>query len=147
MKIKAAVLFSASMLLSSFAYCAESNSEPIAINLDEVQWGPPGGGNGVPLGTRTAQQRVDDRTGGITYYALFPANTHFDLHWHTHDEFVSVMSGAVTLVLGDQSYDLEAGAYVVIPGGMNHSWDIPGDGDVVILVSRAGPADFHFIEQ
>lgn len=147
MNIKAVVFLSVSMLISSFAYSAESDSQPIAINLDEVQWGPPGGGNGVPLGTRTAQQRVDDKTGGITYYALFPASTHFDLHWHTHDEFVSVMSGAVTLVLGDKSYDLQAGAYVVIPVGMNHSWDVPDDGDVVILVSRAGPADFHFIEQ
>jgi hypothetical protein len=33
----------------------------------------------------------------------------------------------------------------VIPGKMNHSWDVPEDDDVVILVRRAGPADFNFV--
>jgi quercetin dioxygenase-like cupin family protein len=122
------------------------SAEPLAINLADVDWGPPGGGNGVPLGTRTAQQRIDPETGGITYYAMFPAGTHFDRHWHTHDEFVSVMAGEVDLELGDETYRLEAGAYVVIPGGMNHSWDVPELGEVIILVVRSGPADFHFVD-
>lgn len=132
------------LLLAIQVQGAESGSEALAINLDEVQWGPPGGGGGVPVGTQTALQRVDPATGGVTYYALFPAGTHFDRHWHTHDEFVSVMRGAVTLELGGEIHALEAGAYVVIPGGMHHSWDVPEVGEVIILVSRAGPADFNY---
>jgi len=132
------------LVLAIPAHGADSDSEALAINLDDVQWGPPGGGGGVPLGTQTALQRVDPETNGVTYYALFPAGTHFDQHWHTHDEFVSVMRGSVTLELGDEIHALAAGAYVVIPGGVHHSWDVPETGEVVILVSRAGPADFNY---
>ena len=58
------------------------------------------------------------------------------------------MNGKVTIVLGDQAHDLEAGSYVVIPGKLNHSWDVPaGDSEVVILVRRVGPADFHFVAE
>jgi mannose-6-phosphate isomerase-like protein (cupin superfamily) len=135
------------ILFSSLAAIAtaQSDTAPLAINLDEVEWGPPGGGNGSPLGVRTARQGIDPDTGGITYYAMFPAGSHFDLHWHTYDEFVSVQKGSVVLELGDLVYTLNAGAYVVIPGRMNHSWDVPDSGEVVILVRRAGPADFNYV--
>jgi mannose-6-phosphate isomerase-like protein (cupin superfamily) len=127
-------------------HAAENETMPLAINLDDVPWGQVGGGNGSPLGLRTARQGVDPETGGVTYYAMFPAGTHFDLHWHTHDEFVSVQKGSVVLELGDETFTLNAGAYIVIPGKMNHSWDVPEQGEVVILVRRAGPADRTYVE-
>ncbi|MCI5107535.1 MAG: cupin domain-containing protein [Pseudomonadales bacterium] len=134
------------LLLSGSINTGLAQTDALAINLGELEWGPPGGGNGVPPGTRTARQGIDPDTGGITYFAHFPAGTRFDRHWHTHDEFVSVQQGSVRIILGEQSYALEAGAYVVIPGGMEHVWEIPENSDVVILVRRAGPADFHFVE-
>lgn len=118
------------------------------IALKDIDWGPPGGGNGYPVGVRSARQGIDPVTGGITYYALFPAGSHFDLHWHTHDEFVVVVQGKLTIELGDESHDVEVGSYIVIPGKLNHSWDVPAGGeDAIILVRRAGPADFHFVEE
>ncbi len=119
---------------------------PSVTNLDSANWGPPGGGNGVPVGVRTASLGVDPANGGVSYYARFPSGSHFDLHWHTHDEFVAVLQGRVTLVLGEQSHDLFPGSYSVIPGSINHSWDVPVGEDVIILVRRSGPADFHFVE-
>lgn len=125
----------------------ELETRPLATNLDEVEWGPPAGGNGSPLGLRTSRQGIDPETGGITYYAMFPAGTHFDLHWHTHDEHVVVVKGQVTIVLGEQVHNLKTGSYIVIPGKLNHSWDVPaGDSEVVILVRRVGPADFHYVK-
>ena len=125
---------------------AEIETQPLAINLDEVEWGPPAGGNGSPLGLRTSRQGIDPETGGITYYAMFPAGSHFDLHWHSYDEHVVVVKGQVTIVLGEEAHDLKTGSYVIIPGKLNHSWDVPADGEVIILVRRVGPADFHFVE-
>ena len=125
---------------------AQTSTAPYVVDLDEINWGPPGGGNGSPLGVRTAQQGVDPVTGGITYYAMFPAGSHFDLHWHSYDEFVVVVSGAVTLELGDNTQLVSTGSYIVIPATMPHSWDVPLDGDVVILVRRVGPADFNYVE-
>jgi len=126
---------------------AMARPEPLAIDLKDVPWGAPGGGNGFPVGVRTARQGVDPDTGGITYYAMFPAGSHFDLHWHSHDEYVVVVAGELSIQLGEQTHSLSVGSYVVIPGELLHSWTVPaGETDAVILVRRAGPADFHFVE-
>ena len=122
-------------------------TEPLATDLNDVPWGAPGGGNGFPVGVRTARQGVDPDTGGITYYAMFPAGSHFDLHWHSHDEYVVVVAGELSIQLGEQTHSLSVGSYVVIPGELPHSWTVPtGETDAVILVRRAGPADFHFVK-
>lgn len=121
--------------------------QPVAVNVADLQWGQAGDGSIAPAGTRTAFQGVDPSTGGVTYYAWFPAGGHFDLHWHSHDEFVTVVQGPVTIALGEQVHNLQTGAYVVIPGGLPHYWDVPTSGDAIILVRRAGPADFHFVNR
>lgn len=126
---------------------AVTETQALAVNLAEINWGPAGGGNGFPVGVRTERQGVDPVTGGITYYAMFPSESHFDLHWHTHDEHVVVVQGEVTIVLGEETHSLTVGSYIVIPGKMNHSWDVPEGEDAVIVVRRGGPADFHFVEQ
>ena len=117
----------------------------MVTDLDTVEWGLPGGGNGYPEGLQTVRLGIDLQTGGVTYYARFPAGSRFDLHWHTHHEYVVVVQGEVDLQLGPDLHHLKVGSYIVIPGTMNHSWDVPDTGDVVILVRRAGPADFHFV--
>ncbi|MBT3530208.1 MAG: cupin domain-containing protein [Gammaproteobacteria bacterium] len=126
----------------------ESTLQPSAKNLSDIQWGEAGGGNGFPVGVRSARQVTDPATGGFTYYALFPAGSHFDLHWHTHNEHVVVVQGTVTIVLDDTPHTVSTGGYIVLPGKLNHSWDVPAGGeDVIIVVRREGPADFHFVEQ
>ena len=129
------------------AAAQDATLTPQAIALDEIEWGEPGGGNGFPVGVQSARQGIDPVTGGITYYALFPSGSHFDLHWHTHDEFVVVVQGTVTIELGTNTHTLGVGSYIVIPGKLNHSWDVPvaSGEDVIILVRRAGPADFNFV--
>lgn len=148
------ISLSATFLLIGFGAHIKNNTaaqeatQPLALNLDKVEWGPPGGGNGSPVGVRTARQGIDPETGGITYYAMFPAGSHFDTHWHTYDEHVVVVKGEVTIVLGDEATDLTVGSYVVIPGKLNHSWDVPAGGsEAVIVVRRVGPADFHFVQE
>ena len=121
--------------------------DPLVINLDDIEWGPPGNRPRFPQGSRTAQLGTDPDSGGPMYYAKFPAGSHFDLHWHTHTEFVVVVSGNVTFVLGEETHSLSPGSYVVIPARMNHSWDVPSGGeDSVILVRRRGPADLNFVD-
>ena len=92
-------------------------------------------------------QSTNPDTGGISYYAWFPAGGFFDEHWHTHDEYVVLISGEVTIKLGKEIYNLKPGAFIVIPGGMPHYWDIPETGDAIILVKRDGPPDFHFVNR
>lgn len=145
------ILTMGSLLFATLSASAEEASiseyDAMVIALEDIQWGAPGGGNGFPVGVQSARQGTDPVTGGITYYAKFPAGSHFDMHWHTHDEFVVVVQGSVTIVLGSQSHFVSAGSYIVIPGKLNHSWDVPEGGeDAVIVVRRGGPADFNFLD-
>jgi mannose-6-phosphate isomerase-like protein (cupin superfamily) len=138
-----------SVLLLSFKSYSQSSapSTVLVSNLSEIEWGPPGTGDGFPVGVRTAKQGLDELSGGITYFALFPAGSHFDLHWHTHDEYAVVVSGSLEIRLGDETHALEVGSYIVIPGSLEHAWTVPAGGDdAMILVRRAGPADFHFVK-
>jgi len=150
-KIYLALALGSTLITNSILNAEESSTSkfaPLAIPLADIQWGPPGGGNGAPVGVQTARQGTDPVTGGMTYYAKFPAGSHFDTHWHTHDEFVVVVQGTVTIVLGEESHSASTGSYIVIPGKLNHSWDVPQGGeDVVIVVRRGGPADFHFLDR
>lgn len=149
-KVYLAVALSGTFIVGSLHSEEASASEyaPLAIPLSDIQWGPPGGGNGFPVGVQSARQGTDPVTGGITYYAKFPAGSHFDMHWHTFDEFVVVVQGSVTIVLGEESHAVRTGSYIVIPGKLNHSWDVPAGGeDAVIVVRRGGPADFNFVDE
>jgi len=126
---------------------AGSQDEALVTNLEGADWGPPGTADRFPKGVQTAQLGIDPDNGGPIYYARFPAGSHFDLHWHSRTEYVAVLSGEVTLVLGEESHSLSTGSYIVIPARMNHSWDVPAGDDSVILVRRRGPADFNFVER
>ena len=124
---------------------AQQPEQPLVVNLEDADWGEPGFAEGFPQGVQSARLGIDPENGGPTYFASFPAGSHFDLHWHTHAEYVVVVSGEVTIVLGEQSHALSPGSYIVIPAKMNHSWHVPGEDDSVILVRRRGPADFNFV--
>lgn len=144
--------FLISFVVLALTSCAVSaprveSAQAMAVNLADLNWGPAGDGSIAPAGTRTAPQGMDPQTGGVTYYAWFPAGGHFDLHWHSYDEYVAVVQGPVTIALGEEVHSLQTGAYVVIPGGLPHYWDVPDSGDAIILVRRAGPADFNFVNR
>lgn len=136
------------VLTLMFTTLAEADTS--ILSLESIQWGKPGGGEGFPVGVQTQLIETDDKTFGISYYARFPAGSHFDLHWHSFDEFATVLQGEVTLQLNGESLKLAAGGYVKIPGRAAHSWDVPNESgaeqDVILLVRRAGPADFHFVK-
>ena len=128
---------------------AQAPSEgPFVINVGDAEWGPPGSSPRFPRGVRTSQLGLDPDTGGPSYFSRFPPGSHFDLHWHTHAEYVVVLSGEGTILLGEESHALTGGSYIVIPARVNHAWDVPaGDTELVILVQRRGPADFNFVER
>jgi len=147
-RVLVAVLLTVTLYSEGLAQQAASPpDQPLVINLDEINWAPPGSTPRFPRGVRTAQLGPDPDNGGPIYFANFPAGSHFDLHWHSHTEYVSVLSGEVTIVLGEETHALSTGSYIVIPARMNHSWDVPSGGEAaVILVRRRGPADFTFVD-
>lgn len=126
---------------------AQAKLEPSVINIADVQWSAPGNRPCYPLGVQTAQLGTDPDNRGPAYFARFPSGSQFELHWHTHNEFVVVVSGNGAIVLGDQRHALSPGSYVVIPGRLSHSWHVPPGGPpMIIQVRRAGPPGFHFVD-
>ena len=142
-----------SFLLSLLLYFGtlSVNAADAILSIDDIDWGVEGGGGGFPVGVQTQLIATDKSTQGITYYAWFPEGSYFDMHWHSFDEYAVVLQGNVFLNLAGKELSLEAGAYVEISGKDNHAWNVPAgkngsSNNVILLVRRAGPADFHFVE-
>ncbi len=126
---------------------ATSDSKNL-FRLETAQWGEPYNGPlGFPKGAQRVSLNTDSRTGGETYYARFPAGSHFALHWHAYSEYAVVLRGKVTHILGTERQSLQVGDYVVIPPKTNHGWEADPGGDVYLLIRRDGPADFNFVQQ
>ncbi len=114
------------------------------LSLDSAAWTTPYEGPlGFPKGVQTSSLGVDPVTSGETYYARFPAGSHFEMHWHSYAEYATVLRGKVTLTLGTETHHLADSDYVVIPAKMNHEWQVDSSGEMILLVRRDGPADFN----
>ena len=67
------------------------------------------------------------------------------LHWHRHDEHITVLSGPFSLSVNGARSELEQGSYVVIPAGAHHStWYGAG---TVIQVSGIGPFESIYVDE
>src|ERR1700722_13572224 len=67
------------------------------------------------------------------------------LHWHRHDEHITVLSGPFSLSVNGARNELEAGSYVVIPAGAHHStWYGAG---TLIQVSGIGPFESIYVDE
>ena len=67
------------------------------------------------------------------------------LHWHRHDEHITVLCGPFSLSVNGAPNPLEPGSYVVIPAGAHHrTWYGPG---TVIQVSGIGPFESIYVDE
>ena len=66
------------------------------------------------------------------------------LHWHRHDEHITVVSGPFSLSINDARSDLAAGSDIVIPATVRHSARY-GKGTIV-EVSGMGPFESIYVD-
>jgi quercetin dioxygenase-like cupin family protein len=140
------------LLCAAVAYPDEQSEQKsipgqqsLVFSLETAKWSQPYDGPlGFPKGVQKASLGTDPVTGGETYYARFPAGSHFDPHWHSYAEYATVLSGKVTLTLGPESQSLSDGDYVVIPAKMNHEWKVDSDGELLLFVRRDGTRRLQF---
>jgi quercetin dioxygenase-like cupin family protein len=61
-------------------------------------------------------------------------------HVHAHeDECFYVLEGAITVECGDDTWEpLEPGAFVFLPRGVPHAWDVVGDRARILIVTAPG---------
>lgn len=104
----------------------------------------PGQGERVDLGATTMHILEDGRTTdgriGIAVATLAPHTDGPPQHRHgRHDEGFYVISGTVRFTSGDTAHDAPAGGLVMIPPGVAHTFENPGD-QTAVMLSTFSPA-------
>jgi mannose-6-phosphate isomerase-like protein (cupin superfamily) len=93
-----------------------------------------GPGEGVPgFGADTKASRGS--TGGSL--AVIESNTRGGAPMHVHhqeDESFYVVKGSITVQCGDQAFEAGPGAFVFLPHGIPHAWDVTGNGFATVLI-------------
>ena len=99
-------------------------------------------GEGVGGAADVKASRV--ATGGAL--TLIESKTDGGAPRHVHqreDEFFYVVEGTITVECGDETWEAGPRAFVFLPRGVPHAWDVVGDEATVLLLTvPAGLEDF-----
>ncbi|OFV99495.1 MAG: hypothetical protein A3F68_09200 [Acidobacteria bacterium RIFCSPLOWO2_12_FULL_54_10] len=96
----------------------------VIYSPDSIEWkdAPPS----LPKGAKVAVLRGDPAQPGLfTMRLRFPANYIVSPHWHTADEHVTVISGALQIAMGERfdrtkTNTITSGSLMVMPATMRH---------------------------
>jgi quercetin dioxygenase-like cupin family protein len=122
-----------------------SSEDALVVNLADAKWAAPTVPE-IPPGLMGGPIAVDPKTGGPLGYAKFPPKYVFPMHWHSHPEYVVLISGKASFTLDGKTHQLSPGAYATIPAKAHHSVTCSGESECVILSRRGGPVDYHFVK-
>lgn len=99
----------------------------------------PSGGRAYPMGRISAVFKADgDETAAaysISEWWLEPHTTGPGAHSHPEDDVFFVISGTMSLVVGNEWFDAPTGSFVLVPGGITHDFENRSD-------ARAGVLNF-----
>jgi quercetin dioxygenase-like cupin family protein len=86
-----------------------------------------------------------DATGATVTRYEFAARARFPRHRHEQEQITLVNAGSVTMLLGDDERRLTAGAWSVVPGGVEHGITAGEDGARItaLIVPRRQRADAY----
>lgn len=114
-----------------------------AHRLDDVKWKP-----GPFAKSDIAVLAGDPKTGMHHSYLRLADSTFVPPHWHSTDEYATIVTGSFLLGTGETVDAAGArlygpGAFVMIPAGVRHwGW---GKGRVVLSQTRSGALDVHWV--
>ncbi len=99
----------------------------------------PGEGREYPMGRLSAVFKAGgEETGGsyaISEWWLDPYTRGPGPHSHADDDVFYVLAGTMSVLVGDEWVDAQAGSFVLIPGGVTHDFENRS-------AERAGMLDF-----
>lgn len=82
---------------------------------------------------RVPGESVGDRFALIEF--LFPKHASPPLHTHPQDESYVVLEGRLTIVAGEERFELEAGGSAVVPMGVAHTFRVDSESARVLVLS------------
>ena len=144
------LLHLAALALAALATLAVADTTPehnILSGSAAIKWGPPP--PAFPAGANFAVIDGDPAEKGlVTVRFVMPAGYKIAPHWHPTDEHVTVLSGSISIGMGD-TFDtkrgklLKAGGYAVAPANMHHyAWTKTG---ATIQVHMNGPFAITYV--
>jgi quercetin dioxygenase-like cupin family protein len=101
-------------------------------------------GEGAPEQGDTGVKASRVSTGGAM--TVIESDTAGGAPRHVHsreDECFYVLDGTISVECGDDAWELERGAFVFLPRGLPHAWDVVGErARVLIMTAPAGLEEF-----
>jgi quercetin dioxygenase-like cupin family protein len=134
-------------LLVAFTGLAVGGAPQAVMSAKDVKWSaaPPV----LPKGAMMAVMAGDPgATGPVAVRLKLPAGYKIPAHWHPTDEHVTVLSGTLSIGMGDkldpkQGQAFSAGGYAVAPAHMNHfAWTKTG---ATIQIDLIGPFALTYV--
>ena len=150
MRAVLSTLFAAAILCGGSQMAAQAQtSNHVIATQEEAQWGP--APPMLPHGAQIAVLAGNPMgTGAYTIRIKMPANYAIPAHSHPTDENVVIITGALTLGMGDKlasdasaNKTLSPGGYALMPANMNHFAYTASDTTIVLY--GQGPVEFKYV--
>ncbi|MGC1380678.1 MAG: cupin domain-containing protein [Candidatus Baltobacteraceae bacterium] len=128
------------LLLTSGAAIAATTSAPATFTPDSLHWVA---GTGAAKGSSAAVMVGDPAKSGTAIIRVkMPDGYTNRPHYHSHPEYITVMSGTLLFGIGDtidtaKAMVLPAGSFIAVPAGVHH-WSV-AKGETVEQVGGEGP--------
>ena len=110
----------------------------------------PGRGRAYPMGRIGAVFKADgDETAGaysISEWWLEPNTQGPGAHAHPEDDVFYVLAGTMSVRVGEEWFDAEQGAFVLVPGGMTHDFENRSEQRAGLINFSPGVFDPHMAE-
>jgi len=117
------------------------------IGPKDIQWGP--APPALPAGAQMAVLQGDPgKSGPFVARLMMPAGYKVSPHWHTQDEYLTVISGTLFIGMGDRyepstARGLAAGGFHYLPGKAHHySY---AKKPTVVQINGNGPFDITYL--
>ncbi len=147
MNRKVLLLTLSATAMTGFLSGAALATELPVLGAKDVKWGaaPPI----LPAGAKMAVMAGDPgKTGLVSVRLKMPAGYQIPAHWHPTDEHVTVLSGSLSLGMGDKlntsaGQTFMPGGYVVAGAHMNHfAWTKTG---ATVQINLMGPFELTYV--
>ncbi len=138
MKLLSWIVFG--LLLGGGTAFAATMGSPAVVTPDNLHWVA---GSGPTKGTWSAVLTGDPtKSVNSVIRVKMPDGYTNQPHYHSHPEYVTVISGAILFGTGDSinranAKELPAGSFVMVPAGVHH-WSI-AKGATIVQVGGMGP--------
>ncbi|NEX61517.1 cupin domain-containing protein [Noviherbaspirillum galbum] len=136
-----------SMLVALPAIGADAANETVFVDPGSIKWqdAPPS----LPKGAKIAVLSGDPgKEGPMVIRLRAPAGYRIPPHWHTQSEYLTIISGALTIGGGDNvkkdgEHVMKAGAFHYLPGKAHHY--AYAKEATVVQVQGTGPFDINYV--